>query len=138
MPFIECGICTIEYQEPSNLMLTHLIEQFKDMVEIHNPDVVLEHLDNLKTKAEDGTDDEYDTVKEMEELIDVLKDEVHELELELEGQKEVDCGIGNIKYTADNLLLEQLMEELTDAIQSSTPLEVLRMLEQFTKQKIAA
>lgn len=49
----------------------------------------------------------------------------------------IDCGIGNIEFMADNLLLEQLMNNLKDAIQSSTPLEVTQMLEKFNADKLA-
>lgn len=138
MPIIECGIGTIEYQEPSNLKLTHLMEQFKDNIELSDPDELLAYLDEYPNRKKGTGNDEEDEVKELEEEIETLEETINELEAELDEQKNIDCGIGSIDYKVDNLLLGQLMEELTDAIQSSTPLEVLRMLEQFTKQKIAA
>ena len=139
---IECGIGTIDYQEPDNLKLKHLMEEFKDKVEIYNPENIIKHLDAYKGEDElseqkDEVDELEARVKELEEENGELEDKVEELEDNPFGD-EIDCGLGTIEYTADNLLLEQLMENLKDAIQSSTPLEVMRMLEQFNKEKLAA
>ena len=132
---IECGIGTIQYQKPEVLKLEHLMEAVKDTVELSTPDEVIVYLDEFKNKKV-GVEEE-DT-SELEDEIEELEEQVEELEAALEKQGNIDCGIGTIEYTADNLLLEQLMEELTNAIQSSTPLEVMRMMEEFNKEKLAS
>lgn len=41
---------------------------------------------------------------------------------------EINCGIGTIEYTADNVQLELLMEALSAKISATNPLTVLNLL----------
>ncbi len=52
----------------------------------------------------------------------------------------INAGLGEILViiSNSNLVLIELAENLQAAIENSTPLEVMRMLEEFNKKKLAA
>lgn len=46
----------------------------------------------------------------------------------------IDAGIGNIRYTTNNLLLDQVMESLAECIQREGALNILKALESRRKR----
>lgn len=137
---IDAGIGTIEYKEPTNLKLKCLMEVLGDNITTSNPDDVTDYLEKFHERDSSKDIEELqDEIDELKEEKEGLEDKLEELEdAEFEGEYTIDCGIGNIEYTADNLQLEMLMDALKDAIQSSNPFEVLQMLQKHNQEKLAA
>jgi chromosome segregation ATPase len=104
----------------------------------------IEHLKDLiskdsfsKEEALEFLEAVADEIKDLEEEFKEMEKEKNELEIDMDELKEemdetlvneIDCGIGKITWEADNLLLEQLMENLANRIASSTPVYVSRLL----------
>lgn len=91
---------------------------------LFDKDEALEFLDAIEgeiTTLEDKKSD-------LEDEIDSFKDNVNELE-ESQTENTIDCGIGKIDYSADNLQLELLMENLAERIKEHGALKTMRMLQ---------
>lgn len=80
-------------------------------------DAIEENAKELNKEIEDSEK----RIKYKEEQVDDLEDEIERISVS--GER-IDCGIGEIKYEADNLLLGMVMENLDQAIQKHTPLKV--------------
>lgn len=102
------------------------IEHLRAIIDekLFDKDEALEFLDAIEEEItslenqKDGLDDE----------IDSYKDKVIELE-ENQSENTIDCGIGKIDWSADNLQLELLMENLTDRIKEHGALKTMKMLQ---------
>lgn len=83
-----------------------------------------EFLDAIETNA-------IDLNLKVAELEEVNKDEDDDEEDDYDAacDSSIDCGIGFINYEEpDNILLQQLMENLTEAIKKTNPLKVSELL----------
>ncbi len=95
-------------------------------------DEALEFLDAIEENADaliSDLESEQDEVKSLEEKVDDLRSEINSLEDSDMGQ-EIDCGIGIIEYAEpDNLVLQDVMENLGNAIKKHTPKKVNEILQ---------
>lgn len=127
---IDAGLGDIVMSIDGNLKLAMLLGALKDHIEIYG----LEGLINFLS-AEEGMEDLKIKIAELKSDIQEKDEEIDDLESELESVDDktqtIDCGIGTINYDADNIALQDLMENLDTAIKKSTPQKVNSYLSQF-------
>ena len=104
------------------------IEFLRDIInaEMFNKEEAIEFLDSIEEEIKELEDKNDDL--EME--LDSQKDRIEDLENEeWEPEHTINCGIGEIHWSTDNLQLEQLMENLQERISEYGPLKTMRMLQ---------
>lgn len=81
-----------------------------------------------KTEALEFLDAIEEEITSLEDEVDTYKDKVNELE-ENQTENTIECGIGKIEWSADNVQLQLLMENLEERIKEHGALKTLRMLQ---------
>lgn len=57
-----------------------------------------------------------------------MQDKVKERVVFLNNTKQIDAGIGKIKWSSDNLQLQDIMEAVEEALKTTSPLEIVRRI----------
>lgn len=124
---IDCGIGLLVFREPDNLKLKMLCDALKDYIEIYGVDKL-----NMFLSGDQSIDALKKEVSSLESDINAKDAEIDELERDLESMDDntttIDCGIGEIIWEADNLVLIDVMENLEAAIKKTTPRKVNEVL----------
>ncbi len=109
--------------------ITENIEELRKILkEIHSKwEEATEFLDAIETQADD-LKDQVITVEEDNASKDSRLSELEEIVENNEGLNTIDGGIGEITWTADNLALIDVMENLEAAIKKTTPRKVNEVL----------
>lgn len=109
------------------------IEELRKILNEDNfkKDEAIEFLEAIEIDVDgliDELDDANTEITSLESKIDDLKEEVNELE-GTDTNSEIECGIGTIEYNEpDNLLLQDVMDNLSSAIKKHTPKKVNEVL----------
>jgi len=128
---IDAGIGLFTANCEDNLKLKMFLDSLKDRIEMDGKlDVIISFLDN----GCKGDDEHLETIRELESQVDAHQKTIEELqeeitELEEHNEKDsIDGGVGKIGYKADNLLTQQVMEYLEEALRKTSPIKVSELL----------
>jgi len=114
--------------DSKNLKLQMFLDSLKDKIEIYGLDEIINVIDNAKSVKELK-----DKVSELEDTIVAKENEIEELEnpdnFDAPCDSTIKCGIGEINYeTPNNILLQELMGNLDEAVQKNTAKKVSEIL----------
>lgn len=104
------------------------IEHLRAIIDekLFDKDEALEFLEAIEDELKEADD----KCSDLEIELNSANDKVKELEdEEWESENTIECGIGKIEYTTDNLQLEILMENLEERIKEHGALKTMRMLQ---------
>lgn len=130
---IDAGIGKFTANCEENLKLKMFLDSLKDRIEIDGKlDEIISFLDEGCKNKTDTEDEFLETIRELEEQVDDKYLELTELQKELDKsqfENEIGDGIFKIKYNANSLPMQSVMEELEVAINKTNPLKVLEHLQ---------
>jgi|ERR1044072_696616 chromosome segregation ATPase len=88
-------------------------------------------------KLKDEINDLCDTIKDKDKQIRELEDAIRELEEKLEDEEnlssDINTGRGDIRWEAESLLDQQLMEAFKDLVESKNSITLLQQLQEMNK-----
>lgn len=113
--------------------LRHILNTLGNLMGENNYKESIEWLDAIQEElvaSKNRMTDMEDEITVLENNIDELKNELREAEEEPEYANEIDAGIGYIKYDADALPLQSLMETLDEKLnlKKISPLKIENLL----------